>query len=65
MKTINCYGLELELTAEHQRRIVQAIAETQRQIDREMRYSEEFRMHDRIDGWQAHIAKLQDMLRGA
>lgn len=65
MKIINIGGMEMELTTERQKRIVQAIAETQRQIDREMRYSEEFRKHDYIDGWKQHIANLQDMLEGA
>ena len=65
MKIINIGGIEMELTIEKQRRIVQAIAETQRQIDREMGYSKEFRKHDHITGWQQHIAKLQDMLKGA
>ncbi len=62
MKTVNIGGMEMELTPERIRRIEQAIAETQRLIDREMTYSEEFRKLDRIATWQAHIAKLQDML---
>ena len=66
MKIINIGGIEMELTSEKQRRIVQAIAETQRQIDREMtNYSAEFRKHDNIAQWTQHIAKLQDMLKGA
>lgn len=62
MKTLNIGGIEMELTTERQRRIVEAIAETQRQIDREMGYSERFRKHENIARWQAHIAKLQGML---
>jgi hypothetical protein len=62
MKTINIGGMEMELTAERQRRIVDAIDETQRQIDREMGYSEEFRKTDNITRWQQHIVNLQNML---
>lgn len=65
MKIINIGGIDMELTTEKQRRIVQAIAETQRQIDREMGYSEAFRKYDNIAGWQQHIAKLQHMIAGA
>ncbi len=66
MKTMNIGGIEMEITPERKRRINQSIAETQRQIDREMTtYSEQFRKHDMIAGWQQHIVNLQNMLEGA
>ena len=61
MKTIEISGIKYELTEEKIRRINEAIAETKRQIDREMAYSEEFRKHEEITRWQAHIAKLEAM----
>lgn len=62
MKTIEINGIKYELTEEKIRRINEAIAETKRQIDREMtNYSDEFRKHEDIARWQAHIAKLEAM----
>lgn len=49
-------------TAEQQKRIVQAIAETQYQIDREMKYLPHNRKMDNIERWQKHIEKLNAML---
>lgn len=60
-KTIEINGIQYELTEEKIRRINEAIAETKRQIDREMKYSEEFRKHENIARWQAHIKKLEAM----
>ena len=65
MKIINIGGIEMELTETKKQRIVSAIAETQRQIDREMAYGKEFRKDDNIAGWKQHIANLQNMLEGA
>lgn len=62
MNTITIGNMEIELTEERRRRICEAIAETQHQISREMKYSEEFRKHDNIKQWQQHIAKLEAML---
>lgn len=63
MKTIVIGNMTLELTPERIRRIQSAITETQRLIDREMKYSEEFRNQKRIDGWKAHIEKLESYLK--
>jgi hypothetical protein len=65
MKIINIGGIEMELTTDRQRRIVEAVNDTQRQIDREMGYSEEFRKYDNIARWKQHVANLQNMLKGA
>jgi hypothetical protein len=62
MKTVTIGNMELPLTDERIRRIKQAQAETQRLIDREMKYSVDFRNHERIAEWQAHIAKLDTMM---
>jgi Ni,Fe-hydrogenase III large subunit len=66
MKTMNIGGIEMEITPERQRRIVAAIADTQAEIDREMtQYSEQFRNQAKIAQCWQHIAKLQNMLKGA
>lgn len=62
MKTINIDGVEIELTTERQLRIIDAIAETQRLIDREMRYRADLRKTENIHQWQRHIMNLQAML---
>ena len=62
MKTIEISGIKYDLTEEKILRIKSAIAETKRQIDREMAYSEEFRKTEEIARWQAHIKKLEGML---
>lgn len=61
MKTIVISGIKFELTEEKIRRINEAIAETKRQIDREMAYSEDLRKTENITRWQAHIKKLEEM----
>lgn len=60
-KTIEISGIKYELTEEKIRRINEAIAETKRQIDREMAYSEDLRKTENIIRWQAHIKKLEAM----
>jgi hypothetical protein len=50
------------MTPERVRRISQAIGETQRIIDRAMRYSTEFRDHKLIETSEQHLVKLQTML---
>jgi ribosomal protein S13 len=60
-KVIEINGMKYELTEDKIRRINEAIAETQVHIDREMKYSEDFRKHENIARWQAHIAKLEAM----
>lgn len=52
----------IELTAEYRSRTIAAIAETQRNIDREMRYSPEFRKNDQIEWCKNHIANLRAAL---
>jgi hypothetical protein len=47
-----------KITADLARRVNQGIAEAQRNIDREMRYSEEFRNQESIKSNQAHIEKM-------
>jgi hypothetical protein len=63
MKSITIGNLVLEITDERKARIVDAIKETQRQIDREMtRYSDEHRNHEAIARWNNHIARLTAMI---
>ena len=63
-KQIIVGGLPTLLTPERTRRIEESIRETQRSLDKEMRYSEEFRDHQRCDGYKTHIAYLQKLLEG-
>ena len=62
-KVVNIGGMEL--SANRRQGIVEAIAETQRFIDKEMKYSAQFRKLDVIAGHQAHIEMLQAMINGA
>lgn len=62
MKTITICGKEYELTSERTRRIVDAMIETQRKMDKEMAYSEDLRNHSTIAFYRTHIAKLEAML---
>lgn len=64
MKTITINKLVLEVTPEVQRRIISAINETQRNIDREMQYSEDLRDTVELSRLSAHVAYLQKMLEG-
>lgn len=50
------------LSNEKINRIKSAIRETQKQIDREMRYMEHNRNYANIAMWQEHIKKLESML---
>lgn len=50
------------MSQEQTRRVVEAIAETQRQIDREMGYMPCHRQLDRIASYEQHITKLNAML---
>lgn len=56
--TVNGEAVQFEITNERMRRIAEAISETQRLIDREMRYLPENRNQENIDRWNAHIVKL-------
>jgi hypothetical protein len=49
------------MTAEQTRRVVEAIAETERQLARASRYQEKFQDKDLITFYQAHLAKLRGM----
>jgi len=49
------------MTAEQHRRVEQAIKETQRTLERAMRYSPEFRDAELIAFCHQHIAKLVEM----
>jgi len=50
------------LTKEHERRVIAALAETQRTLDRAMFYSPQFRDHKLIAECHAHLLKLNAML---
>ena len=50
------------MTTETQRRIAQAIVETQAQIERELRYMPQYRNEAFIARMRDHLAKLQSMV---
>lgn len=50
--------MEFAITNELSRRINEGIQEAQRNIDREMRYSEQMRNIELIQQSEAHIAKM-------
>lgn len=62
MKKIKVLGTEIELTETRRRRIVEAMKETQRKLDKELSYSEDLQKKDMIQFYQNHIAKLEKML---
>lgn len=52
------------MTQEQTRRTIEALAETRRLLDREMRYLPQNRKEKQIAFYNAHITKLNAMLRG-
>ena len=50
------------LTEEYRRRVIEGMAEAQRNIDREMAYSENVRHRDVIDRNQAHVNRMKKVL---
>lgn len=62
VNTINCMGMELELTDERKRRIASALIETQEKLEKEMRFPEDLRKQGMVDFYEKHIAKLVGML---
>ena len=62
MPTVTVYGMQLELTDERKRRIVEAMIETQDKLDKELSYSEDLQKADRIAFYRQHIDKLIAML---
>ena len=48
----------MQMTQDQIRRTIQALDETNRLLDKEMRYSPEFRKMDQIAYYERHIAKL-------
>lgn len=54
--------MELEMTAERKKRVIQAIAETSRYIEKEEKYSEDLRKHDYLNSLYVHLEKLNGML---
>lgn len=51
-----------KLTTEYRKRIIDAIAQTQKQIDRELKYQEQFQDKAFIAVCQKHMANLQQYL---
>lgn len=62
MKTYELNGMTFELTNEKTRRILDAISETQRLLDNELKYSEDLQKKDRIEFYRNHIAKLEAII---
>jgi hypothetical protein len=50
------------MSPEYTRRTIQAMDETQRLIDKEMRYSPDLRKQDYLASLHRHVAKLTTML---
>ena len=63
MKTININGIEMKLTNERTRRIVEAMIEAQGKLDKELAYSEDLQKKDMIEFYHNHIAKLEGFLK--
>lgn len=53
------------MTQDQRRRTIEAIAETNRLLDKEMRYQPQFRKVEQIAFYERHIAKLTGYLEGA
>lgn len=62
MKTIIVGGMEIKLTPERIRRTLDARAETQRLLDKELKYSEDLQHSEVIDLYRKHIAHLDEIL---
>lgn len=54
--------MKKELSPEYKRRARQALEETQRLLERELRYSYDLRDHRQVAFYEKHIAKLEKML---
>ena len=54
--------MTVTLTEEYRRRVVEGMAEAQRNIDREMAYTESLRHQDVIDRNQAHVNRMKQAL---
>lgn len=50
------------LSAEYKRRTLEAIIETQKLLNAELKYSEQFQKKDVIERYQQHIEKLVKIL---
>ena len=62
MKTAE-YGIEI--TPRMLPRLLDAKAETQRILDKELRYSEDLQHKDTIERYRKHIAKLDEYIAAA
>jgi|WetSurSiteA1Bulk_404760.scaffolds.fasta_scaffold146125_1 hypothetical protein len=58
------YHDENSLTADHRRRIIEALQETQGKLDKEMAYMPEHRHEKITQEYRDHIEKLNRMLKG-
>lgn len=54
--------MRIAITPARKASIKRSMIDTQRQIDREMGYSEQFRNNEFIETYKAHLVKLQRML---
>lgn len=50
------------MTQAQTRRVIEALAETNRLLEAEMRYSADLRNQERVAFYEGHIAKLNGML---
>ena len=50
------------MTAEQKKRVVAEIAETQRLIEKEMKYMEHLRKQQYLDSLHSHMNKLQSLI---
>ena len=51
-----------ELTDSLKRKVLSAIAETTRKLDKEMRYPEDLRHNDMVEFYNSHIAYLKGII---
>jgi hypothetical protein len=63
-KPITFDGIAFNRTPELVQAIDDAIIEIQRQIDKEMAYSEDLRNQEYLDRKRARLAKLEEALKG-
>lgn len=52
----------IPMTPDQRRRTIEALAETNRLLEKEMRYQPQFRKLDQIAFYERHITKLVEML---
>ena len=63
MKTLQIGNTKIEMTEERKNRVREALAETERKLNKELGYSEDLQHKDTVNFYNGHIARLNEMLR--